>query len=131
MGLRAAEWIRPAGESSAPRRRAVGAWLAPSTNHSEPYRLAEMRWDTPIAANLARRSVASWLDEVKADEELRATATGLRGFFLADPEELSFIALVDQFAADTARALARCIASRAATSGSRPPWRSRWASACS
>src|SRR5262249_43816993 len=26
--------------------------------------------------------------------------TGLRGFFLADPEELSLIALVDQFAAD-------------------------------
>lgn len=68
---------------------------------SEPYRLAEMRWDTPIAANLARRSVASWLDETRADEDLRSTATGLRGFFLADPEELSFIALVDQFSADT------------------------------
>jgi len=41
----------------------------------------------------------SWLDEVGADNELRATATGLRGFFLADPDELSLIALVDQFAA--------------------------------
>src|SRR5205823_6694384 len=62
-----------------------------------PYRLAEERWDTPIATDLARRSVAQWLDEVRADEELRATARGLRGFFLADPEELSLVALVDQF----------------------------------
>src|SRR5262249_5971166 len=33
----------------------------------EPYRLAEQRWDTPITAAIARRSVASWLDDVKAD----------------------------------------------------------------
>jgi len=64
-----------------------------------PYKLAEQRWDTPIAAAIARRSVAGWLDEHKDDSELRATATGLRGFFLADPEELSLIAVVDQFAA--------------------------------
>jgi monoamine oxidase len=62
------------------------------------YRLAEQRWDSPIAVNLARRSVSQWLDEERADEELRSTATGLRGFFLADPEELSLLALVDQFA---------------------------------
>jgi monoamine oxidase len=66
------------------------------------YRLGEHRWDTPIAAALARRSVAAWLDDVHADAELRATVTGLRGFFLADPEELSLIAIVDQFAADEA-----------------------------
>src|SRR5207302_1545836 len=52
------------------------------------YGLAEQRWDSPIAAVLARRSVAQWLDQVQADRDLRATATGLRGFFLADPEEL-------------------------------------------
>lgn len=69
---------------------------------SHPYRLAEQRWDTPIASDLARRSVAQWLDEIKADEELRATATGLRGFFLADPQELSLLAFVDQFASDDA-----------------------------
>jgi monoamine oxidase len=69
-----------------------------------PYRLAEQRWDSPIAGDLSRKSVSTWLDETKADEELRATATGLRGFFLADPEELSLIALVDQFAADDAPA---------------------------
>jgi monoamine oxidase len=65
-----------------------------------PYRLAEQRWDSPITADLARRSVAQWLDDIKADEELRATAVGLRGFFLADPDELSLLALVDQFASN-------------------------------
>jgi monoamine oxidase len=64
------------------------------------YRLAERRWDSPITLELARRSVAQWLDDERADPELRATATGLRGFFLADPEELSLLALVDQFAED-------------------------------
>ena len=62
------------------------------------FRLAEQRWDSPIAAELARRSVAEWLDQTRADAELRATAVGLRGFFLADPEDLSLIALIDQFA---------------------------------
>ena len=71
---------------------------------STPYTLAEQRWDSPITADLARRSVASWLDAVKADEDLRATATGLRGFFLADPDELSLVALVDQFSAKEAPA---------------------------
>jgi monoamine oxidase len=64
------------------------------------YRLSEQRWDSPIAADLARRSVSQWLDDERADDELRAMATGLRGFFLADPEELSLLALVDQFAGD-------------------------------
>ena len=53
-----------------------------------------------IAVEIARRSVAQWLDDVHADDELRATTIGLRGFFLADPEELSLIALVDQFSSD-------------------------------
>ena len=71
---------------------------------TKPYNLAEHRWDSPITTDLARRSVAAWLDEVRADAELRATATGLRGFFLADPEELSLVALVDQFSAGDAPA---------------------------
>ncbi len=64
------------------------------------YRLSEQRWDSPIAVDLSKRSVAEWLDSIGADPELRATALGLRGFFLADPDELSLLALVDQFAAD-------------------------------
>ncbi len=98
-------YVRPdaAGVPRIVARGALRGWdrlareLGPLTRR---YRLAEQRWDSPIAAEIARRSVAAWLDEVKADEELRASAAGLRGFFLADPEELSLIALVDQFAAD-------------------------------
>ena len=55
--------------------------------------------------------------------DLRATATGLRGFFLADPEELSLLALVDQFAESEQPGPARCFGSRAATTGCRPRWR--------
>jgi monoamine oxidase len=69
---------------------------------SRPYHLAERRWDSPITADLARRSVSAWLDETRADGDLRATAAGMRGFFLADPEELSLIALIDQFAEEGA-----------------------------
>ena len=64
------------------------------------YRLVERRWDSPITADLGRRSVAQWLDETRADDELRQTVLALGGFFLADPEELSLLALVDQFASD-------------------------------
>ncbi|MBI3403125.1 MAG: FAD-dependent oxidoreductase [Acidobacteria bacterium] len=90
-----------AGRPRIVRRSAARGWarLAGALDGCvHPYRLAEQRWDSPIVSAIARRSVASWLDEVKADAELRATATGLRGFFLADPEELSLLALVDQFA---------------------------------
>ena len=90
------------GRPRVARRAASRGWdrLAAALGPAiEPYRLAEQRWDTPIAAHIARRSVATWLDEVHADEELRSIAAGLRGFFLADPEELSLIALVDQFGA--------------------------------
>jgi monoamine oxidase len=66
----------------------------------DEYRLAERRWDSPITADIARRSVAGWLNDIDADEELRETATGLRSFFLADPEELSLVALVDQFSSN-------------------------------
>ena len=41
-----------------------------------PYRLAEQRWDSPIATDLARRSVAQWLDDSRADEELRDDGYG-------------------------------------------------------
>jgi monoamine oxidase len=71
---------------------------------TKPYTLAERRWDSPVTADLARRSVATWLDQIKADADLRATAIGLRGFFLADPDELSLIALVDQFSENDAPA---------------------------
>lgn len=98
-------YVRPdaSGKPRIVRQGSGRGWARLSEALEEPvrpYRLAEQRWDTPIAAAIARRSVASWLDDVKADGELRMTTTGLRGFFLADPEELSLIALVDQFGAE-------------------------------
>jgi monoamine oxidase len=70
--------------------------------HARHYKLAERRWDSTVAADLGRRSVSDWLNNTGADEALRSTTVGLRGFFLADPEELSLLALVDQFASDGA-----------------------------
>jgi monoamine oxidase len=93
------------GRTRVVQRRAAHGWtrLADALAClAEPYRLAEERWDSPIAVHLAKRSVAQWLDDTQADEELRATAAGLRGFFLADPEELSLLALVDQFTSSAA-----------------------------
>ena len=104
-------YVRPAPSSStgsAGRPRLVSRSVVRGWDHiakrlgelAERYQLAERRWDSPITADLARHSVAQWLDNARADAELRATVTGLRGFFLADPEELSLLALVDQFAGD-------------------------------
>jgi len=95
-------YVRPDG-SGTPRivhRASLRGWdrLADAlSSETTPYRRAERRWDSPITARIARQSVARWLDAANADQELRATATGLRGFFLADPEELSLVAFVDQF----------------------------------
>lgn len=66
------------------------------------YRIAAGRWDSAIAAALARLSVAEWLSATGADPALSAGMRGLRGFFLADPEDLSLIALVEQFASGDA-----------------------------
>ena len=64
------------------------------------YRLIDRRWDSLVAQDRARISVAEWLDEVKADAKMRALARALRGFFLADPGDLSLLVLVDQLASD-------------------------------
>jgi monoamine oxidase len=91
-----------AGRPRVLQRSAMTGWarLAAALQDTiRPYALAEQRWDSPITSVIARRSVAAWLDEIGGDGELRATAIGLRGFFLADPDELSLVALVDQFGA--------------------------------
>jgi monoamine oxidase len=63
------------------------------------YKLAGCRWESPVAAAIARQSVRDWLTRSNADAGFSAAMAGLRGFFLADPEDLSLIALVDEFAA--------------------------------
>jgi monoamine oxidase len=61
------------------------------------FKLAGSRWDSAVAARLGRMSVASWLERAKAPSEMRAGMRGFRGFFLADPEDLSLLPLVEQF----------------------------------
>ena len=62
------------------------------------FKLAEERWDSPVSARIGRESVAQWLERVKAPAALRAGVRAFRGFFLADPEDLSMLPLVEQFA---------------------------------
>jgi monoamine oxidase len=63
------------------------------------YKLNGEEWNGPIAAAIARQSIAEWLDQIDATADLRAAASSMRGFFLADPNELSLLAYVEQFAA--------------------------------
>jgi monoamine oxidase len=68
----------------------------------EEFKLGEGRWDGAIAQRLGAMSVADWLDTVVGkDDWLRQRFRALRGLFLADPEHLSLLALVDFFASDS------------------------------
>ena len=108
VGLRTAR-ILPGGftavRQSGSRRRVAGqhGWFE-LARHLQPevraFRLSEQRWDSGVAESLARESVSQWLDRIRAPHTVRDTATGLRGFFLADPDDLSLVALADQFAED-------------------------------
>jgi monoamine oxidase len=73
----------------------VGAYLGPML---KDFKLAEGRWDSAVAAAIGRRSVSAWLESIDAPTALKAGVRGLRGFFLADPEDLSMLPLVEQFA---------------------------------
>jgi monoamine oxidase len=92
------------GPDARGRRRIAGA---PSTfiraarllrTEVADYQAAGSRWDSAVGMVLARRSVADWMRETKVDRTLAAGLRGLRGFFLADPEDLSLLVLVEQFA---------------------------------
>ena len=64
------------------------------------YKAADSRWDSEVSRWLARQSVSDWIERVQPGRELAAGLCGLRGFFLADPDRLSLLQLVDQFASD-------------------------------
>ena len=66
----------------------------------EAYRRAEQQWESAVVRSIAQRSVAQWLDEINADGKMRAMIRGLRGFFLADPEDLSLLVLIEQLATE-------------------------------
>jgi monoamine oxidase len=106
VGLRTAR-ILPGGFApvrDVGRRRRIGSlrsWqdlgkrLQPEVR---AFRVSEQRWDGGVAAALARESVAEWLERIRAPNAIKDVAVGLRGFFLADPGDLSLLALTDQFA---------------------------------
>lgn len=73
----------------------VATLLAPEVRD---FNLAEQRWDSAVGRRLGRISVAHWLDAIGAPPDVRARFRGFRGFFLADPESLSMLPLVEQFA---------------------------------
>lgn len=64
------------------------------------YRWLDGRWDGPLAAALGRESVAEYLHRRGAPAGVIERMRGLRGFFLADPEDLSVLALCDFLATD-------------------------------
>ena len=64
----------------------------------ESFKAAGGRWDTGVAAALGPVSVAQWLRTQDADVSFDIGVRAMRGFFLADPEDLSLLPMVDQFA---------------------------------
>jgi monoamine oxidase len=106
VGLRTAK-ILPGGFASVRdvngRRRIAGKrgwenlakWLQPEVR---AFCVSEQRWDGGVAESLARETVAQWLDRIRAPKAIRDVAVGLRGFFLADVDEVSLLMLADQFA---------------------------------
>jgi monoamine oxidase len=66
----------------------------------DAYRLSESRWDTAVARELGKVSLAAWLKARHVSEVVRERVRALRGLFLADPEDLSLLAFVDFVATD-------------------------------
>ncbi|MGQ0812803.1 MAG: flavin monoamine oxidase family protein [Nitrospiraceae bacterium] len=65
------------------------------------YRLNEQRGDGVVAEKLGSLSVAGWMAQAAIPDRLREMVVGLRGFFLADPADLSLLSLLEQVASDT------------------------------
>lgn len=85
-----------------PGRRAALGWAAIARRLADlisAYQLVEGSWESPVTKRIASLSVADWLEQIHAGPELYAQMLGFRGLFLADPEELSLLALVELFAA--------------------------------
>jgi len=64
------------------------------------YRVGDQRWDGAFARALGSLSVADWMQQAKLPSNVRKVLVGLRGFFLADPANLSLLSLIDQVSSD-------------------------------
>ena len=65
------------------------------------FKLAGCRWDSGVAAAFGPTSVSDWIMSSGLDPAIAAGLCGLRGFYLADPEDLSLLVIVDQFASQS------------------------------
>jgi len=75
--------------------RAVAKRLRP---HLEAYRDAGGSWDTAAAADIGRRSVDALVPADTRPGYARALVESMRGFYLAEPDALSALVLIDQLA---------------------------------
>jgi monoamine oxidase len=64
----------------------------------DDYCRAGKDWNSQVAAGIARLTVADWSARARISAAVRSGLRGLRGFFLADPEDLSLLQMVDEFA---------------------------------
>ena len=81
--------------------RGPGAWKEMAKRlkpEIDLYKSACRDWNSGVASALGSTSVAQWLKRVRADRSFAAGVRAMRGFFLADPEDLSLLPLVDLFA---------------------------------
>ena len=89
-----------------PMHAGSGDIQEPLGNLIRDYKLGEQRWDGAVARALASTSVAAWVRSLPGRRHGASTTfllerlRAFRGLFLADPEDLSLLALVDFFAAD-------------------------------
>jgi monoamine oxidase len=56
----------------------------------------QREWTSSIAAAIARESIADVLERARVSNEVRAHATGLRNFWMADPDEISALVAATQ-----------------------------------
>ena len=73
--------------------RALDDTLKPAV---KAFAASDQRWSSTVAAAIARTSLRDALTAADAEPRLQAFATGLRGFYLADPEDLSALVAVEQ-----------------------------------
>lgn len=80
--------------------RQIAQLFSPFYSAVREYELLEGRWDGPLAQALGRESVAEYLVRVAAPKETISRMRALRGFFLAEPEDLSMLAMLDFLSTD-------------------------------
>jgi monoamine oxidase len=59
---------------------------------------ADQDWGSTAAAQIGRQSLREMLEAADAEPRVHAIATALRGLYLADPEDLSALVMVEQLA---------------------------------